>query len=86
MKLRDRDHWICQNTACLAEFIVVASSRLPQGSNPRCSCGSIMKKPYSLPSVRNLEANEAEMFFEQTETSQGVQSSPPRYSKSPVRK
>src|SRR3981081_3567653 len=67
MRLQERDHWICQNTACSAEVIVVASSRLNEGSNPRCSCGSVMKKPYVVPLLRNLERAEAEMVFERDE-------------------
>ena len=50
--LQAGDHWICQNKACEAEISVVISSELDAGTNPRCSCGSTMKKSYSQPKLR----------------------------------
>jgi hypothetical protein len=34
------DRWICQNSNCGAGIIVVTSSALMDGENPRCTCGS----------------------------------------------
>jgi len=38
----------CQNSACRAEIQVTKSS-VEGASNPRCCCGSEMKKPYVKP-------------------------------------
>jgi hypothetical protein len=38
------------NDACGGEIMVLASSEL-EGENPRCSCGSVMKKPYHRPTL-----------------------------------
>lgn len=34
------ERWICQNSNCGAEIIVVASSGVRDGTSPRCTCGS----------------------------------------------
>jgi len=61
--LQAGDHWICQNKACGAEISVLISSELDDGANPRCSCGSTMKKSYSQPTLRPLSPEEAEGLF-----------------------
>jgi hypothetical protein len=53
MKFSSGDHWCCQNDACGCEITVVVSSKL-EGENPRCSCGSVMKKAYTKPRLRDL--------------------------------
>ena len=51
MEIRKGERWRCQNEICQAEILVLASSELPEGINPRCSCGQIMRKPYARPEI-----------------------------------
>ncbi len=51
MEIRKGERWRCQNRICQAEILVLASSELPEGTNPRCSCGQIMRKPYGRPEI-----------------------------------
>lgn len=51
MEIRKGERWRCQNQACGGVLFVLSSSQLSNGSNPRCSCGSVMKKPYRRPEV-----------------------------------
>jgi hypothetical protein len=46
------------NQACSAEIQVIERAGLRGGSNPRCSCGSIMKMPYIKPQLRRFEATD----------------------------
>jgi hypothetical protein len=55
MKISSGEHWCCQNDACGCEIKVLVSSKL-EGENPRCSCGSVLKKPYTKPQFTNLPA------------------------------
>jgi len=48
----------CQNPECRAEIEVTKDSREGE-SNPRCCCGSEMKKPYSPPVLSKLDKNAA---------------------------
>jgi len=48
----------CQNRVCSCEVIVTASS-VKGTSNPRCCCGSEMKKPYVRPRLRELSRTPA---------------------------
>jgi hypothetical protein len=54
MVMKSGERWHCMNPACLCAVLVETSGAL-EGSNPRCSCGSIMKKDYSPPVFRYLE-------------------------------
>lgn len=63
IRLEKGSRWICQNADCRSEIVVDKSSGLRSGSNPRCSCGSIMKKPYSTPELKELRRDEAEKLF-----------------------
>ncbi len=54
------DRWICQNPGCGAEVMVISPSQLKEESNLRCRCGGEMGRSYSAPTVRKLEAGEAE--------------------------
>jgi hypothetical protein len=45
MRFTKDERWICQNDACGSMILVLQSSRL-EGDNPRCSCGSVLKKEY----------------------------------------
>lgn len=47
----------CQNRRCGCEIKVIKSS-VESNSNPRCSCGAEMKKPWSKPVLRKLEPDE----------------------------
>ena len=58
MRLEQGQLWRCINQACGAEIRVIECAGLAGGSNPRCSCGSIMKMPYSKPQLRHFEATE----------------------------
>jgi len=51
VEMRKGEQWRCQNRICQAEILVLASSELPEGTNPRCSCGQIMRKPYARPVI-----------------------------------
>ena len=44
----------CQNRDCGCEVKVIKPS-IESTSNPRCSCGAEMKKPYEKPVLRTLE-------------------------------
>lgn len=46
----------CQNRDCRCEVIVIKPS-IESTSNPRCSCGAEMKKPYSKPGLRALNSD-----------------------------
>jgi len=50
------EQWRCQNPVCGSEILLTTSSRARGGSNPRCSCGEIMKKPYTQPGLRPFES------------------------------
>jgi hypothetical protein len=45
------ERWRCQNQTCQAEIQVLSSSGVQDGTNPRCSCGQIMRKPYVRPEI-----------------------------------
>jgi hypothetical protein len=46
----------CQNIKCRGEVKVVKSS-VDARANPRCCCGSEMKKPYTAPVLRELTSD-----------------------------
>jgi hypothetical protein len=54
MVMKSGERWHCMNPACLCAVLVETSGEL-EGGNPRCSCGSIMKKEYAPPVFRYLE-------------------------------
>lgn len=49
MNMLKGEKWICSNARCRSEFVVTASSGPEDGVNPRCCCGSKMKKVYAAP-------------------------------------
>ena len=53
MRMRLGESWHCTNGACRAAVSVHAPSQC-DGGNPRCSCGSAMKKKYTRPVFRYL--------------------------------
>ena len=56
MRLQKGQRWQCESRYCGSEFQVVASSEVECGINPRCSCGSTMKKIFVTPHVKASEA------------------------------
>jgi hypothetical protein len=52
MRLQKGQRWQCESRYCGCEFQVVASSEVECGINPRCSCGSMMKKIFVAPQVK----------------------------------
>jgi hypothetical protein len=57
VKLQKGERWRCQNRACASEILILQPSQLESGSNPRCSCGSAMKKPYTPPKCKTYEVS-----------------------------
>lgn len=58
MRLERGQVWSCTDQMCGAEIYVKEPSATIDGSNLRCSCGNIMKMPYSKPQLRRFEATE----------------------------
>jgi hypothetical protein len=58
-----RVQFICQSSVCRRqrEMEIPIASERGQISNPRCICGSEMKRVYSKPVVRELSKAEAAM-------------------------
>jgi len=54
MIMREGERWICSNPACRCEVDVVIASKSADGTNPKCCCGSRMRKPYRAPSFRPI--------------------------------
>jgi hypothetical protein len=54
MVMQPGERWHCINLACRCT-IVVESGTSQEGVNPRCSCGSIMKKDYKPPVFSYLD-------------------------------
>src|SRR5882762_753091 len=46
-------HWICSNPCCASQVFVIAVEG-SQAANPKCSCGSSMKKIYTAPKLRSV--------------------------------
>lgn len=54
MVMKSGERWHCINPGCGCAVLVEASGEV-EGQNPRCACGSIMKKGYSPPVFRYLD-------------------------------
>jgi hypothetical protein len=54
MLMKSGEHWHCSNPACRCAILVETSGEL-EGQNPRCACGSVMKKNYSPPVFSYLD-------------------------------
>jgi hypothetical protein len=52
--MKSGESWHCTNPACHCEVFVEVSGQI-QGTNPLCTCGSIMKKGYSPPVLKYLD-------------------------------
>jgi hypothetical protein len=57
MVLRKAQIYLCQNEGCRAEIHVMKDS-IEGSSNPRCCCGTEMKKPYTKPILKTIHAYE----------------------------
>jgi hypothetical protein len=55
MKVFKGEKLICSNPTCRAEFVVSVSSGPAEGGNPRCCCGSEMKKVYAAPTLWEVQ-------------------------------
>lgn len=56
--MRKGQRFRCQNPGCRAEIEVIKDS-MEGASNPRCCCGTVMKKLYSKPVLRTLDKDDA---------------------------
>ena len=54
MIMKSGERWHCVNPACGCAVLVESNGEV-EGSNPRCPCGSILKKDYSPPAFRYLD-------------------------------
>jgi hypothetical protein len=54
MLMKSGQRWHCMNPACGCAVLVEADGKV-EGQNPRCACGSDMKKTYSPPVFRHLD-------------------------------
>jgi hypothetical protein len=54
MVMKSGEHWHCTNPACQCAVLVETTGEI-EGDNPRCACGSIMKKQYSAPVFQYLD-------------------------------
>ena len=61
MRLQKGQRWQCESRYCGSEFQVLAPSEVECGINPRCSCGSMMKRISVAPHVKPAEAAPMEM-------------------------
>lgn len=61
-----RERFVCQSSVCRREIEVepsVVHHKPGQTTNPRCICGSIMKKVYSKPVLRKLSKAEVMLLL-----------------------
>lgn len=54
MVMKSGEKWRCINPDCQCAIVVECSGML-EGPNPRCTCGSNMKKEYAPPAFRYLD-------------------------------
>ena len=54
MVMKSGECWHCINPVCGCVVVVEADGEI-EGQNPRCACGSAMKKDYSAPVFRYLD-------------------------------
>lgn len=50
----------CMNRSCNCEVVVSRGSDIEGNSNPRCCCGSEMKKPFSIPVLHEFTGTHAD--------------------------
>jgi len=61
MKMTKGQIYRCQNRDCGSEIQVTKSS-IEAHLNPRCCCGALMKRPYTRPTFRILNAGDVHDF------------------------
>lgn len=71
MIMREGERWICSNPTCRCEVDVVIASKGTDGTNPKCCCGSRMRKVYRAPSFRRIH-NQGELKVVQEKFSSRV--------------
>jgi hypothetical protein len=54
MIMKFGERWHCINPACGCAVLVEVNGEIA-GANPRCACGSILKKDYTPPVFRYLD-------------------------------
>ena len=54
MVMKSGERWHCVNPACSCAVLVESNGEI-EGQNPRCACGTVMKKAYSPPVFRHLD-------------------------------
>jgi hypothetical protein len=54
MIMKSGERWHCVNPACGCAVLVETNGEI-EGQNPRCACGTILKKLYSPPVFRHLD-------------------------------
>ena len=54
MRMKTGERWHCTNSNCQCA-VLVESRGAVEGQNPRCACGSPMKKGYSAPVFQYLD-------------------------------
>jgi hypothetical protein len=54
MFMQAGERWHCTNPLCHCEVLVESDGVVP-GDNPRCACGSVMKKNYAPPAFKYLD-------------------------------
>jgi hypothetical protein len=59
VQMKTEDHWHCTNPACGCE-VHVEIPAITDGTNPRCSCGAVMKKRYVAPALTYLNFHRLE--------------------------
>jgi hypothetical protein len=64
MIMSEGDRWICLNPACGREIIVLQTVGTDVRTNPKCTCGFPMKKPYSVPEFRTIHPDDVNRFQE----------------------
>lgn len=70
MRLGPGGHWKCTNPECGAEIIVALAAKIEGSANPRCCCGSVMKRPYQRPTLTKItEPAEIDRIRRQLESS-----------------
>jgi hypothetical protein len=55
--------FVCQSVVCRREIALQPGNGTGQIPNPRCTCGSEMKRVYSKPAIRELSKAEAELLL-----------------------
>lgn len=69
--MRSGQRYICANPLCRCEIEVIRESLNAIG-NPKCCCGSAMRKPYAQPVFRELSRQPSAFGFVETKKKRGA--------------